>query len=169
VDQDGSSLDRVFRVDWHGNVFADGTYYGAGGVDTSCGTDCADLAETMDADQAASSYEPGDVLVVNRQGLVSLSDTPFATNVVGVYSTKPAFLAHAGDTEDQVPVALVGNVPVKASAENGPIVPGDLLTTSSTPGHAMKADHFVGGAIIGKAMEPLDEGTGLIQMLVMLQ
>jgi len=66
-------------------------------------------------------------------------------------------------------LAVLGVVPVKASAENGPIEPGDLLTTSSTPGHAMRADHFVGGAIIGKALEGLSEGTGVIKMLVMLQ
>ena len=64
---------------------------------------------------------------------------------------------------------MVGVVPVKASAENGAIHPGDLLTTSSTPGHAMRADHFVGGAIIGKALGTLEKGTGVIQMLVTLQ
>jgi hypothetical protein len=166
---DGSSADRVFRVSRQGDVYADGTYYGAGGVNTACSPNCADFAETMDADRAAS-YEPGDVLVVNRQGLISLSNDPYATNVVGVYSTRPAFLARAGHTDDQVPVALVGVVPVKASAENGPIVPGDLLVASSTPGHAMKADpNPPVGIVIGKALEPLDEGTGVIQMLVMLQ
>ena len=74
------------------------------------------------------------------------------------------------DQEGYAPLAVVGLVPVKASAENGPIAPGDLLTTSSTPGHAMKADADPpAGTIIGKALEPLAEGTGVIQMLVMLQ
>ncbi len=159
-----------FRVDSGGNVYADGTYYGTGVDTATCSPNCADFAEKMDADQAAFSYEPGDVLVVNRQGLITLSNEPYATSVVGVYSTKPAFLARAGHTDNQVPVALVGVVPVKASAENGPIVPGDLLTTSSTPGHAMRAgDNPPLGTVVGKALEPLAEGAGLIEMLVMLQ
>jgi hypothetical protein len=61
-------------------------------------------------------------------------------------------------------------VPVKVSAENGPIQPGDLLTSSVTPGHAMRAgvDPPI-GTIIGKAMQALETGTGVIQMLVVLQ
>jgi hypothetical protein len=66
-------------------------------------------------------------------------------------------------------LAILGIVQVKASAENGPIRPGDLLTTSSTPGHAMKATEPKIGTVIGKALEGLDEGTGVIKMLVMLQ
>lgn len=71
--------------------------------------------------------------------------------------------------ENKPLLALMGVVPVKVTAENGPIKPGDLLTTSSTPGYAMRcADaQKCGGAIIGKALEPLEKGTGLIKMLVM--
>ena len=36
-------------------------------------------------------------------------------------------------------LALMGRVPVKATAENGLIRPGDLLTVSSKPGYAMRA------------------------------
>jgi hypothetical protein len=76
-----------------------------------------------------------------------------------------------------VPVALVGVVPTKVSAENGAIQPGDLLTTSSIPGHAMKASPLVmngisfyaPGTIIGKALQPLASGTGMIDVLVTLQ
>ena len=68
-------------------------------------------------------------------------------------------------------VALSGRVYVKADASAGSIVPGDLLTTSSTPGHAMKAcDHArAQGAILGKAMTGLKEGQGLVLVLVTLQ
>ncbi len=69
-----------------------------------------------------------------------------------------------------MPLAVVGIVPVKVSAENGPIRPGDLLVASSTPGHAMKAGpNPRRGTVIGKALEGLEEGTGVIQMLVMLR
>ena len=68
-------------------------------------------------------------------------------------------------------VALSGRVYVKANTSAGPIAPGDLLTTSEIPGEAMKAaDHQrAQGSILGKAMTPLDEGTGMVLVLVTLQ
>ena len=68
-----------------------------------------------------------------------------------------------------VDVAIAGIVPVKVSTENGPVLRGDLLTTSATPGHAMKATEQVPGTILGKAMGTLEEGTGVIEALVILQ
>ena len=58
-----------------------------------------------------------------------------------------------------------------ADASKGPIQPGDLLTTSNTPGHAMKVTDYTRaqGATIGKAMGSLDEGQGLVLVLVALQ
>jgi len=66
---------------------------------------------------------------------------------------------------------LTGRVYCWADASNGPIEPGELLTTASTPGHAMKVtDHpSAQGAIIGKAMTALKEGKGLVLVLVTLQ
>ncbi len=69
----------------------------------------------------------------------------------------------------QINVAIAGIVPVKVSAESGAIHRGDLLTTASIPGHAMRAADPQIGTILGKAMGSLDEGTGIIDMLVMLQ
>jgi hypothetical protein len=68
-------------------------------------------------------------------------------------------------------VALTGRVYAQADTSNGPIKPGDLLTTSAIPGHAMKVtDHAKAqGAILGKAMTALSEGTGLVLVLVTLQ
>ena len=69
-----------------------------------------------------------------------------------------------------MPLALTGKVYCKADASFAPIAVGDLLTTSPTPGHAMKA-HEPGrafGAILGKALRPLPEGQGLIPVLVTL-
>ena len=68
-------------------------------------------------------------------------------------------------------------VKVKVDASHAPIKRGDLLTTSPTAGHAMKAQPVdLGGVeihrpgtLIGKAMEPLDSGTGLIEVFVTLQ
>lgn len=81
-----------------------------------------------------------------------------------------SFALYAAETGG-APVAILGVVSCKVSAENGPIHPGDLLVTSSTPGHAMRADRARAqpGTILGKALESLDTGTGLIQVLVTLQ
>jgi hypothetical protein len=155
-----STTDLEFRVDNSGNVYADGSFIPSG----------ADLAEML---PAAEGLEPGDVLVIGPDGKLSRSTGAYQPTVVGVYSTNPGFVGGAGDDADlagKVPLAIAGLVPVKASAENGPIRPGDLLVASSTPGHAMRAgDEPPIGTIIGKALEGLDSGTGIIQMLVMLQ
>lgn len=68
-------------------------------------------------------------------------------------------------------MGMVGIVPTKVSAENGPVKPGDLLVTSSQLGYAMKGtDHNqMFGAVIGKALGHLDAGTGVIEVLVSLQ
>jgi hypothetical protein len=71
----------------------------------------------------------------------------------------------------EIPMAMVGIVPTKVSAENGPIRRGDLLVTASRPGYAMKGtDHTrMMGAVVGKAMGSLDSGLGVIEVLVSLQ
>jgi hypothetical protein len=156
---DGSPLDCRFRVTNPGNVYADGTFNPGG----------ADLAEML---PAIEGLEPGDVLVIGPNGKLTRSTTPYATNVAGVYSTNPGFVG--GSDEDgvnpgKVPLAVVGVARAKVSAENGSIAPGDLLTTSSTPGHAMKAAEHKVGTILGKALGKLQSGTGVIDVLVILQ
>ena len=75
-----------------------------------------------------------------------------------------------GDAPGTIPLAVVGVVPVKASAENGPIHPGDLLAASSTPGHAMAAGPLPAvGTVIGKALGELTSGAGGVRMIVTLQ
>ncbi len=65
-------------------------------------------------------------------------------------------------------LALVGQVSVKATTENGPIRPGDLLVSAATPGYVMRCanPHRCEGAIVGKALEPLERGSGLIRIWV---
>lgn len=149
-----------FNVTNAGNVYADGTY----------SSPASDFAEML---PAVDGLEPGDVLVVGPDGQLLRSSSSHDTSVVGVYSTQPGFIGGSDEEMENpgdVPLAIVGVVPVKASAENGPIAPGDLLITSSTPGHAMRAgSNPAVGTVIGKALESLEEGTGVIQMLVTLQ
>jgi hypothetical protein len=71
----------------------------------------------------------------------------------------------------RMPIALMGRVYCKVDAECAPVAVGDLLTTSATPGHAMKAADPVRafGSVIGKALRSLKAGRGLIPILVALQ
>jgi len=80
-------------------------------------------------------------------------------------------LTQEGVLEGGQNVALNGRVYALATAANGPIKPGDLLTTSDVPGHAMKAtdNELSFGTVIGKAMSTLQEGEGLVLVLVNLQ
>jgi hypothetical protein len=156
-----SATERTFYVDNVGDVYIDGAYHDAG----------ADFAEML---PAVEGLEPGDVLVVGPDGQLARSVEAYAAAVVGVYSTKPAFVGGSDEKMEnpgQVPLAVVGVVPVKASAENGPIQPGDLLTTASLPGHAMRCEGVERcfGRTLGKALGSLEEGTGTILVLVMLQ
>ena len=170
----GSDADPDFKVSNIGDVFADGSYHCALGPGAEPGT-CviqnspADLAEMLPARQG---LEPGDVLVIGADGRLARSSQAYQSTVVGVYSTQPGYLGggeHRGQ-EGYVPLAVVGVVPVKVSAENGAIHPGDLLVASATPGYAMAAGpNPPQGTVIGKALAGLDRGTGSILMLAILQ
>jgi hypothetical protein len=132
------------------------------GFDTSCGT----------------TLEPGTVVVIDPRNAGSLmqSTEAYDFKVAGVISgangVAPGIqLGQEGVLDGDTKVAMTGRVYVKCSTENGAIVPGDLLTTASLAGHAMKAtdrsrSH---GTVIGKAMSALDEETGLVLVLVNLQ
>ncbi|HNX51504.1 MAG TPA: hypothetical protein PKL08_15145 [Thermoanaerobaculaceae bacterium] len=152
--------DVKFTVDYAGNVKADGSFT----------SPAADFAEML---PARDGLEPGDVLAISADGRLMRSVERYQASVVGVYSAKPGFLGGSADDADptgKVPLALVGVVPVKASAENGPIRPGDMLVASSTPGHAMRCgDRPAAGRIVGKALTPLPSGTGIVTMIVTLQ
>lgn len=156
-------------------IFPDGSVQDKAWNGTLCG---GDYAESVDVKGERTQYEPGDVLVVDPQdpGKFLKSSEPYSMAVSGVYSTKPGLIGRRQTTDpktstSEVPMAMVGIVPTKVSAENGPIHPGDILVTSSTLGHAMKGTdrgQFV-GAIVGKALGTLDSGTGVIEVLISLQ
>ena len=78
-----------------------------------------------------------------------------------------AILNMATEADGRQPLALTGLVKVKVDAQYGAIRPGDLLVSSPTAGHAMRAEDAPAGTVIGKALEPLDAGTGRVLMLVM--
>jgi len=120
----------------------------------------------------------GSVVVIDDEhpGRLMRSERAYDSRVAGIISgangINPGItLQQEGAFVDGQNVALSGRVYVHADAAFGAIKPGDLLTTSDTPGHAMKVtDHArAQGAIIGKAMTPLAQDRGLILVLVSLQ
>jgi hypothetical protein len=135
-----------------------------------------DLAEPFPMKEA--QMEKGSVVVIDEEhtGQLKLSTRAYDTRVAGIVSGANGIntgiaLHQEGTLESGQNVALTGRVYVHADASNGAINPGDLLTTSETPGHAMKVgDHAKAqGAILGKAMSGLKEGKGMVLVLVTLQ
>ena len=55
---------------------------------------------------------------------------------------------------------------IKVDAQYGAILPGDLLVSSPTPGHAMVAERPEIGTVIGKALGSLQNGSGEIPVFV---
>ncbi len=158
----------VFRVDGTGRVFANGGFQPNG----------ADFAESMAVSGDRGSYSVGDLLVIDASAdrHLGLAQQPYSTLVAGIYSTKPGMLGSTRKIDEpaaknEIPLAVVGIVPCKVTSDNGPIHAGDLLVTSSIAGYAMKGTDRgkMLGAIVGKALEPLPVGTGMIQVLVTLQ
>src|SRR5262249_29118404 len=154
-----------FAVDPTGNVNATGN----GSVCTLTIRGGCDLAEPFQ--MSMHEIPKGAVVVIDEDepGKLRLSDRAYDTRVAGIVSGANGIntgiaLHQEGRLEGGENVALSGRVYVLADASSGPIKPGDLLTTSNTPGHAMKVtDHAKAqGAIIGKAMSALKEGNGTV-------
>ena len=142
----------------------------------------ADFAENFDVNaetHAPSAIQAGKVVAIDptNPGKLNLSRRAYDRRVAGIISgaggVKPGMTMGQENTlaDGKYPVALSGRVYVWTDATRGAIRPGDLLTTSATPGHAMKAGNAARaqGAIIGKAMTELKAGKGLVLVLVTLQ
>lgn len=138
-------------------------------------TNAADCAEDFDIADG-HHVEPGTVMVLGDEGVLHQSYQPYDKRVAGVISGagdyKPGIvLDKRPSPRKRQPVALLGKVYCKVDAQYASIEVGDLLTTSSTPGHAMKVGEppQAFGTVIGKALSQLREGQGLIPVLVALQ
>ncbi|MFQ6091788.1 MAG: hypothetical protein ACE5OR_03755 [bacterium] len=137
----------------------------------------SDIAEPFDIVEP-DAIEPGMVVVIDPENpeKLKIADRAYDRCVAGIVSgaggIKPGIAMVQEDTfEGDHQVALTGRVYGLCDASYGSIEPGDLLTTSPTPGYAMKATDYerAQGAILGKAMTNLDEGQGLVLILVCLQ
>lgn len=135
----------------------------------------ADCAEDFDSIDDESTI-PGTVMAIDRGGLLKPSNIAYDKRVAGVISGaggyKPGMILDRKTMKgNRVPIALLGKVFCKVDAQYFPIEVGDLLTTSPTLGHAMRADDpfKAFGSVIGKALQSWRTGQGLIPILVTLQ
>lgn len=166
-DGDNSTLqDATIRMDGNsGNITV------AGDI-TLQNADCAEDFRVA----CPKNAEPGTVMVINDDLQLDVSDKANDSRVAGIVAGagdyRPGIvLGRTDDTHPTMPIALVGRACCKVDATYGAISIGDLLTSSPTRGHAMKANDQkrAFGAVIGKALAPLDGGSGLIPVLVALQ
>ena len=137
----------------------------------------ADCAEEFELDKTcAQPIAPGMVMVLGDEGRLRPSSSAYDKRVAGVVSGggdyKPGIILGNGTAKaDGVAVALLGRVACHVDATHESVEVGDLLTTSDTPGYAMKASDSARafGAVIGKALRPLRGGKALVPILVALQ
>ena len=134
--------------------------------------DCAEEFDVVDV----NTVEGGSVVSLHDDGRLHLAQTPYDRRVAGIVSgggdTKPGIILGRDPIRTgRRAVALAGRVNCWVDASYAPVRIGDLLTTSETPGHAMRADDPARafGSVIGKAMGPLAGGRALVPVLVALQ
>ena len=134
----------------------------------------ADLAEEF-AVCGELEAEPGCVMVLAGDDQVQVSREAYDRRVAGVVSGagsyRPGLILDRRTDSTRRPLALTGKVWCRVDADWGRVQIGDLLTTSPTPGHAMRADDPARafGAVIGKALGSLASGQALVPVLVALQ
>jgi hypothetical protein len=158
----GTATVKVLQITGGADLSEHFAVRGAANVGNAASPIQAGLVVSIDPD------EPGK-LVVSSQAY----DHKVAGIISGAGGVSPGMLmSQSGSMADgDHPIALTGRVYCWADASYGPIAPGDLLTTSDTPGHARKVTDYAKaqGAVIGKAMTVLKQGKGLVQALVTLQ
>ncbi|HEY5909139.1 MAG TPA: hypothetical protein VJA21_00895 [Verrucomicrobiae bacterium] len=171
----------VRKVDYGAPLASAPTLFSVGSdgvtrVQTLTITGGADVAEPFPISSA--EIPKGAVVIIDedRPGRLKISERAYDTRVAGIVSGANGIapgisLSQQGAMEGDRNVALSGRVYTLVDATRGPIKPGDLLTTSDTPGHAMKAADSgrAQGAILGKAMTALQKGRGFVLVLVSLQ
>lgn len=159
------------RLDVDGNLSVNGNITTTGDL-LLTNADCAEDFDICGTEQ----IEPGTVMILGEDGKLEQSQKAYDKRVAGVVSGagdyKPGIVLDKQKSgNNRKPIALLGKVYCKVDAHYSAIEIGDLLTTSPTPGHAMKADDPAKafGAVIGKALRRLKEGQHLIPILIALQ
>jgi hypothetical protein len=134
--------------------------------------DCAEEFDLLDGDSIAA----GSIVVIGDDERLALATTAYDRRVAGVVtgagSYKPGIvLDHRPGSAPRPTVALIGKVYCLVDSTFGDIAVGDLLVSSPTPGHAMRASDpaLTSGAVLGKALRKWSGTRGLIPILVTLQ
>ncbi|MCH9001091.1 MAG: hypothetical protein IIC02_00835 [Planctomycetes bacterium] len=176
----GGAQLKIFNSTGISTIRLDAEYGGVGRITTDeiMINGGSDISEQFDV-EGSDGVVPGTVVCIDKDNPGKLAtcrheyDKTVAGIISGAGGVRPGMLmAQKGSVADGAhPVALSGRVFCRVNTTNGPIEPGDLLTTSNTPGVAVKVtDHVrANGAIIGKAMTGLADGQGLVLVLVSLQ
>ena len=161
---------------WHGGIHtwdleAEGTVWSRSGYQTGN----RDVAENYESDE---QLERGDVVcLAAASDKIVRSTGACSPMVIGIVSSTPAVHLGAGPEVESArlyPIALCGRVPCKVTDEGGPIRRGDLSTSGTTPGHAMKSIPrpveggviHPSGTIVGKALGSHDHGSSVIEVFV---
>jgi len=119
----------------------------------------ADIAEMYSTDK---EYEPGTIVMFGGEKELTIAKGTATTKVAGVITTNPAFIMNQ-ECEGQA-IALKGRIPVKVI---GKVNKGDFIIASNEPGVGIATDKYVGGAVIGKAIETKDtDGIDLVEVKV---
>lgn len=160
LDLTGSNISNVaaITVTNTGTAIVNGAASGSGNIGATGATfntvfakattaQYADLAEKYDSD---AEYAPGTVVIFGGDKEITVTDQAGDERVAGVISTDPAYLMNSASTG--LAVALRGKVPVRVV---GPVVKGDSLVTSTTPGAAFSVgrSRVYAQAVFAKALE----------------
>ena len=127
------------------------------------------FAQAIDL-KKVKQFSSGDIMSSSNAagigGGFAKSQKPYDEMIMAVYSSSvpPDSVQYQKRFQ---PFKSYGTCEVKYNSENGQIKKGDVLTSSSTPGEAMKATKS--GMIIGIALEDASSEKGLIKIRVMVQ
>lgn len=156
---------------FQGNVQITGNLTVAGDI-LLTGADCAEQFDCA----ALAPIEPGTLVVMDECGALRQSELPYDRKIAGVVAGAGEYrpgivLDKTASDRMRTSISLIGKAYCKVDADHGSIEVGDLLTSSPTPGYAMKvADRSRAfGAVVGKALRPLKDGRAMIPILVTLQ
>jgi hypothetical protein len=177
----GGGLLQLTKGDGSTSITLDADVSGEGRITTQVLqiTGGSDLSEQFDIKAMHAELKAGMIVSIDpdQPGQLVTSTRAYDKTVAGIVSgaggVKTGMLMGQRGTaaDGKHPVALTGRVYCWVDADQGAIRPGDLITTSDLPGYGMKVqDHQKAqGATIGKAMTKLENGRGLVLVLVSLQ